>query len=41
MGLMTMMERARMIGATLAIDAGDGRGTRLDLTIPAEGGQQV
>lgn len=41
MGLMTMTERARMIGATLTIDAGDGRGTRLDLTIPAKGGEKV
>ena len=36
MGLMTMSERARMIGATLTIDSGDGRGTRLTLTVPAD-----
>ena len=35
-GLMTMRERAALIGADLAIDSGPGAGTRVVLTVPAE-----
>lgn len=36
MGLMIMEERARMIGASLTVDSGEGRGTRLTLTVPLD-----
>jgi len=33
-GLTTMLERAKMLGGTLAIDSAPGRGTRLVVELP-------
>jgi PAS domain S-box-containing protein len=38
LGLVSMEERARMAGGTLSVSAGPGRGTRVRLIIPSEGG---
>jgi signal transduction histidine kinase len=37
-GLLGMQERAALIGGTLRVDSGPGRGTRVRLTVPLEGG---
>jgi PAS domain S-box-containing protein len=37
LGLMSMQERARLIGAVLKIDSQPGRGTRIEVEVPANG----
>jgi PAS domain S-box-containing protein len=39
-GLSGMRERARLLGGRLMVESSPGRGTRLDFTIPLEGGEK-
>jgi signal transduction histidine kinase len=40
MGLVTMQERARMLGGFLEIVSGKGKGTRIDVYLPLEKNQE-
>ena len=39
-GVLSMRERAAMLGGVLTISSREGQGTRLDLVIPLTGGAQ-